>query len=66
MAAPAIQLEKIMVRRARINFVDLHIFQRWQLRDEPAMLLGMDVIGVLDTVILDYRRRELQVRLVDR
>jgi hypothetical protein len=30
------------------------------------MLLGMDVIGVLDTVILDYRRRELQVRLVDR
>lgn len=66
MAAPAIQLERIMVRRARINFVDLHIFQRWQLRDEPAMLLGMDVIGVLDTVILDYRRRELQVRLVDR
>ena len=66
MTAPAIQLEKIMVRRARINFVDLHIFQRWQLRDEPAMLLGMDVIGVLDTVILDYRRRELQVRLVDR
>ena len=66
MAAPAIQLDKIMVRRARINFVDLHIFQRWQLRDEPAMLLGMDVIGVLDTVILDYRRRELQVRLVDR
>jgi predicted aspartyl protease len=66
MAAPAIQLDKIMVRRARINFVDLHIFQRWQLRDEPAMLLGMDVIGVLDTVILDYRRRELQVRLIDR
>ena len=66
MAAPAIQLDRIMVRRARINFVDLHIFQRWQLRDEPAMLLGMDVIGVLDTVILDYRRRELQVRLVDR
>ena len=66
MTAPAIQLERIMVRRARINFVDLHIFQRWQLRDEPAMLLGMDVIGVLDTVILDYRRRELQVRLVDR
>jgi predicted aspartyl protease len=66
MAAPAIQLDKIMVRRARINFVDLHIFQRWQLRDEPAMLLGMDVIGVLETVILDYRRRELQVRLIDR
>lgn len=65
MAAPLIQLDRIMVRRARINFVDLHIFHRWRLRDEPAMLLGMDVIGVLDTVIIDYRRRELQVKLVE-
>jgi NADPH:quinone reductase-like Zn-dependent oxidoreductase len=66
MAAPPIQLDRIMVRRARINFVDLHIFHRWNLRDEPTMLLGMDVIGVLDTVILDYRRRELQVKLIER
>ena len=66
MAAPPIQLDRIMVRRARINFVDLHIFHRWRLRDGPAMLLGMDVIGVLDTVIIDYRRRELQVKLIDR
>jgi hypothetical protein len=29
--------------------------------DEPAILIGMDVIGVLDTFILDYRRRELQL-----
>jgi len=66
MAAPVIQFDRIAVRNARINFVDLHIFHRWRLRDEPAMLLGMDVIGVLDTVIIDYRRRELQVKLVDR
>lgn len=66
MTAPLIQLDGIMVRRARVNFVDLQIFRRWHLREEPAMLLGMDVIGVLDTVILDYRRRELQVKLVDR
>jgi predicted aspartyl protease len=65
MAAPRIQLDRIMVRDARINFVDLHIFHRWNLRDEPAMLLGMDVIGVLDTVILDYRRRELQLKLAE-
>jgi len=34
----------------------------WRLNDEPAMLIGMDVIGVLDTFILDYRRRELQIQ----
>ena len=65
-AVPTIQLDRIAVRGARINFVDLHIFHRWNLRDEPAMLLGMDVIGVLDTIILDYRRRELHVKLVER
>ncbi len=65
-AVPTIQLDRIAVRGARINFVDLHIFHRWNLRDEPAMLLGMDVIGVLDTIILDYRRRELQVKLIEK
>ena len=29
--------------------------------NEPALLIGMDVLGVLDTFILDYRRRELQL-----
>jgi hypothetical protein len=28
-------------------------------------MLGMDVLGVLDTLILDYRRKEMQIRLVN-
>jgi hypothetical protein len=34
--------------------------------DEPAMLIGMDVIGLLDALVIDYRRQELQVRLSSR
>jgi hypothetical protein len=30
---------------------------------EPVLLIGMDTIGQLDTVIIDYRLRELQVRM---
>jgi hypothetical protein len=30
---------------------------------EPAMLIGMDVLGLLETMVIDYRRKELQVRL---
>jgi hypothetical protein len=30
------------------------------------MLIGMDVLGLLDTLIIDYRRRELQVKLARR
>jgi hypothetical protein len=29
---------------------------------EPAIMLGMDVLGVLDQVIIDYRTRQLHLR----
>jgi predicted aspartyl protease len=65
-ASPRILLGNISVRNARINFVDLPIFERWRLSDEPALLIGMDVLGVLDTLVIDYHRRELQIRSVTR
>lgn len=63
-AAPPITLGDLTVRNAHITFVDLFIFEHWRLLDEPAILIGMDVWGVLDTMILDYRRRELQLLLL--
>jgi hypothetical protein len=30
------------------------------------MLVGMDVLGLLDVLVIDYRRRELHVKLRDR
>ena len=63
-SVPPILLGDVLVRNVQITFVDLHIFKHWRLTDEPALLIGMDVLGVLDTLILDYRRREMQIRLV--
>lgn len=60
-ASPLIQLGNVRVRNTRINYLDLYIFDHWRLLEEPALLIGMDVIGVLDTFVLDYRRRELQI-----
>ena len=63
-SVPPIVLGDVLVRNVHITFVDLYIFKHWKLMDEPALLIGMDVLGVLDTLILDYRRREMQIRLV--
>lgn len=52
----------LLVRNAEILFTDLHIFDHWQLRSEPAVLIGMDILGVLNTLIIDYRRNELHLR----
>jgi len=61
---PPIVLIDVVIRNAHITFIDLHIFRHWRLTDEPALLIGMDVLGVLDTLIIDYRRREMQISLV--
>jgi hypothetical protein len=62
-ATPSVVLGEVMVRNAAMTFADFAIFQHWKLTEEPAMLIGMDVLGLIDTLIIDYRRRELQVRL---
>jgi hypothetical protein len=34
---------------------DMHIFAHWHLTHEPALLIGMDVLGLLDVFIIDWR-----------
>lgn len=60
---PSLTLGKIIVRNPPMTFADFEIFKHWKMTEEPAMLIGMDVLGLLDTLIIDYRRKELQVRL---
>ena len=63
---PALRLGTLMVRSPAMTFADFEIFKHWKMTGEPAMLIGMDVLGLLDTLIIDYRRRELQVKLARR
>jgi predicted aspartyl protease len=60
---PSIVAGDLLVRNAEILFSDLHIFEHWQLVSRPAMIIGMDVLGALDTLVIDYRRNELQIKI---
>jgi predicted aspartyl protease len=62
---PPIEFGPIRISTTTLAYVDAHIFTLWHLTDEPTVLVGMDVIGRLDTLIIDFRRRELQLRTVD-
>jgi hypothetical protein len=63
---PPIMLGGIAIRGAHFTTGDLYIFQHWNMTKEPAVLIGMNVLGLLDTLIIDYKRSELQVRVRDR
>jgi predicted aspartyl protease len=44
-----------------VIFADFHVFQLWGLDKEPALLVGMDMLGVLERLVIDYRRNEVSM-----
>ena len=47
-----------------VTYGDLYILKQWKLTHTPAILIGMDTLGLLDTLVIDYKRHELQMRMV--
>jgi predicted aspartyl protease len=60
--APPVTIADVTVRGMRVTFGDFHIFDAWKMNERPALLIGMDVIGLLDAVIIDYKHQELLLR----
>jgi predicted aspartyl protease len=59
---PDLDFGNLQVRGVRITFGDMYLFQHWKLTKEPTLTLGMDLLGSFDVLIIDYDRRELQIR----
>ncbi len=58
---PPIFLGAVQIWGAHITLGDMHIFDVWHMTSEPAILIGMDALGQVDELVIDYHRRELQV-----
>jgi predicted aspartyl protease len=61
--APPIKFGSVEIRDPGVTFADVFIFKHWKFTSEPAIMIGMDALGTLDTLIIDYRRHELQMRM---
>lgn len=46
-----------------IVFGDFYVFSLWDLDRRPALVIGMDLIGKLDALVVDYQRSEVQFRV---
>jgi predicted aspartyl protease len=60
--APMIRLGDMNVTRVTIAFGEMHVFDVWGLTEVPAVLIGMDVLGTLDAIVIDYARKEVQFK----
>ena len=61
-ATPVINFGSIRIRDPYITYSNLMIFGHWHLRHRPAILIGMDALGTLDQLVIDYKRHELELR----
>lgn len=61
---PTITLGSLALGNVRVTIGDMEIFKHWHMTKEPIVMIGMDVLGLFDVLVIDYLRKELQVRLV--
>ncbi|MCC7200373.1 MAG: hypothetical protein IT483_12755, partial [Gammaproteobacteria bacterium] len=54
---------EIGIGKMRVTFGDFEVFRLWKLEATPALVLGMDVLGTVDQLMIDYRRAEFRVLL---
>jgi predicted aspartyl protease len=60
---PTITVGGVAIRNASVTYADAAIFDQWRLHGDPTIIIGMDVLGLFDTLVIDYRRHELQIRM---
>lgn len=58
---PAVRLGTATVSNLYVTFGDFHVFEAWGLNRGPALLVGMDVLGTLAGLTIDFRNRELDL-----
>jgi predicted aspartyl protease len=59
--APTIVLDGLRITDAEIVYGDFHIFKVWALDQKPALIIGMDVLGTLASLSIDFKNQDVYV-----
>jgi predicted aspartyl protease len=66
MLIPRMMMGELEVRNVTAYVGDFHIFQIWQLTEQPTLLLGMDVLSQARGIAIDYGRGTVHLHIRDR
>jgi predicted aspartyl protease len=59
--APTISIGPLRITDVAIVYGDFHIFKIWDMHDKPAMILGMDVLGTVASLNIDFKNQNVYV-----
>jgi predicted aspartyl protease len=61
LAAPMISIDSLRITDVAIVYGNFHIFKIWGMQDVPAMILGMDVLGTVSSLNIDFKDQTVYV-----
>jgi predicted aspartyl protease len=61
MRAPTISIGTLRITDVAVVYGDFHIFNVWDMHDKPAMILGMDVLGTVASLNIDFKNQNVYV-----
>jgi hypothetical protein len=56
-----IKVGDVIATHFDVVFGEFYVFKLWDLDKQPALVVGMDIIGNLNSMVIDYERSEIQL-----
>jgi NADPH:quinone reductase-like Zn-dependent oxidoreductase len=57
--APTILIDTMRINNVQVVYGDFHIFKVWQMQDTPAMIVGMDILGTVSSLGIDFKNADV-------
>ena len=57
LTAPTISIDTLRITDVHIVYGDFHIFKIWDMQNKPAMILGMDILGTVSSLNIDFKNQ---------
>jgi predicted aspartyl protease len=58
---PTIDFGRVKVAKVTVVYGDFHIFEVWGMQTHPTIIIGMDVLGTVNALSIDFQHSELYV-----
>jgi predicted aspartyl protease len=62
--APPIAIDSLHINDVAVVYGDFHIFNVWGLKNIPALIIGMDVLGTVASLSIDFKNQDMYVASV--
>jgi predicted aspartyl protease len=57
--APTIVIDTMRINDVQVVYGDFHIFKVWDMQGTPAMIVGMDVLGTVGSLGIDFKNEDV-------